>query len=370
MVNLDKKNYRALRVGDWIEVRSKEEILATLDKDGRLEGMPFMPEMFAYCGKRFRVFKRAHKGCDTIFPVRSRRFKQCIHLETRCNGEGHDGCQAGCLIYWKEAWLKRVADDSPPSRLTEIPVKPPSACTETDVFRAARRGANDAEPVTSYMCQVTELPAASEDLSPWDIRQYIEDYTSGNVRLGQWLRGVIYISYQNLMCLGIGWGPLLRWLYERFQRLTGGLPHPNRRGKIPLRAETPTGYLNLQEGELVRVKSYEAIMATLNVANKNRGMLWDGEMMPYCGSTYRVKKRVTRIIHEETGKMVEMKNPCIILEDVVCQARYSSCRLFCPRAIYPYWREIWLERVNAPHQSQQNPQGSQPDMAAKNVLLF
>ena len=40
-----------------------------------------------------------------------------------------------------------------------------------------------------------------------------------------------------------------------------------------------------------------------------------------------------------------MKNPCIILDSVVCQARYHACRMFCPRSIYPYWREIWLERV-------------------------
>ena len=70
-------------------------------------------------------------------------------------------------------------------------------------------------------------------------------------------------------------------------------------------------------------------------------------MVPYCGQTYRVLKRVTQIIDEKTGKMQEMKNPCIILDSVVCQARYSGCRMFCPRSIYPYWREIWLERVDS-----------------------
>ena len=59
-----KKQLSAL---DWVEVRSKEEILATLDSKGQLDGMPFMPEMFAFCGERFQVFKRAHKGCDTVF---------------------------------------------------------------------------------------------------------------------------------------------------------------------------------------------------------------------------------------------------------------------------------------------------------------
>jgi hypothetical protein len=48
-----------LKVGDWVVVRSREEILRTLDKNGQLEGLPFMPEMFEVCEQQFRVFKRA-----------------------------------------------------------------------------------------------------------------------------------------------------------------------------------------------------------------------------------------------------------------------------------------------------------------------
>jgi len=74
-------------------------------------------------------------------------------------------------------------------------------------------------------------------------------------------------------------------------------------------------------------------------------MAWDSELVPYCGGTYRVLRRITKIINERTGRMQEIKNPCVILDSVVCQARYSACRIFCPRAIYSWWREIWLERV-------------------------
>ena len=28
-----------------------------------------MPQMFEYCGKRFKVYKRAHKTCDTVNPI-------------------------------------------------------------------------------------------------------------------------------------------------------------------------------------------------------------------------------------------------------------------------------------------------------------
>jgi hypothetical protein len=93
------------------------------------------------------------------------------------------------------------------------------------------------------------------------------------------------------------------------------------------------------------VKSHEEILRTVTVGSKNRGMSWDAEMVPYCGGTYRVLKRVSQIVDERTGRMQTMKTPCIILDTVVCQARYSGCRMFCPRSIYPYWREIWLERV-------------------------
>ena len=55
-----------LRPGDWVEVRSEQEILSTLDDGAALDGLVFMPEMLAFCGRRFRVYKRADKTCDTI----------------------------------------------------------------------------------------------------------------------------------------------------------------------------------------------------------------------------------------------------------------------------------------------------------------
>ena len=135
--------------------------------------------------------------------------------------------------------------------------------------------------------------------------------------------------------------------YNPARFLWGGSKWPRTPGAIPEGEPTPTVVLNLQPGELVRVKSHEKILQTITTANFNRGMRWDAELVPYCGGTYRVLKRVNQIIHEQTGKMQKMKTPCIILEDVTCQALYSACRMNCPKAMYPYWREIWLERVSA-----------------------
>jgi hypothetical protein len=157
-----------------------------------------------------------------------------------------------------------------------------------------------------------------------------------------------------LVNLGIGLGPFLKWLYDRFQGLIGGVPYPRRHGVLPAGSRTPVNPLNLQPGEWVRVKSRDEILATCDEGDMNRGMKFDAELVPYCGGNYRVLKRVTRILNEKTGTMQVMKTPCIILDSVVCQARYSECRLFCPRSVYSYWREIWLERSDNPHASSGN----------------
>src|SRR5262249_55572954 len=140
-------------------------------------------------------------------------------------------------------------------------------------------------------------------------------------------------------------GPMMRWLYDALRWTWRGSRFPRTPGRIPKGMATPNSMLNLQPGELVRVKSHEEILETVTTENLNRGMYWDAELVPYCGGTFRVLDRVSKIIDEKSGTMLELKNPCIVLDSVVCQARYSSCRMFCPRAMYPYWREIWLERV-------------------------
>jgi len=345
------RGQRKLKVGDWVEIRSKEEILQTLDRHGCLDGTPFMPEMFRFCGKKFQVYKRAHKTCDYSGPVaRSRRLDRTVHLPTRCDGEAHGGCQAGCLLYWKHEWLKPV-DESPAPGFSravadeQLGSKSSSGCRENDIFAATQR--RDGEGSTTYLCQATEIPRATTPLAWWDVRQYIEDYWSGNVAFGRILTTLVYSLYYNASQAGIGLGPAMRWLYDRMRPLWRGSRWPKSAGVIPEGQPTPTGVLGLQPGELVRVKSHDEILQTVTTSNVNRGMYWDAELVPYCGDTYRVLQRVTRLIDEKTGKMLELKNPCIVLDSVVCQARYTTGRMLCPKSMYPYWREVWLERVGA-----------------------
>ena len=348
------KPERKLSVGDWVEVRSKEEILTTLDSQGTLEGMIFMPEMFHYCGQKFQVYKRAHKTCDysTPYPYRTRRLENTVHLATRCDGHAHDNCEAGCLFYWKTQWLKPVGDGR--EKLVGLSANDTSAGhvaaasslghTETVVSANTKVSSPDGGS-PRYVCQATHVQSATKPLAWWDLRQYLEDYSSGNVGLERLLGGFVYSCYHHLAQAGIGLGPAMRWFYNTFHSLWGGTLYPRTPGLIPEGQPTPFLALNLKPGELVRVKSHEEILKTVDSTNRNRGMYWDAELVPYCGGTYRVAKRVSRLIDEKSGRMIELKSPCVALEGVVCQARYSPCRMLCPKSMYPYWREIWLERV-------------------------
>lgn len=339
----------ALRAGDWVEVRSKEEILRTLDKQGRLDNMPFMPEMFAYCGKRLPVFKRAHKSCDTINPISSRSLTDSVLLgNLRCNGAAHGGCQAQCSIFWKEAWLKPAVNSTPAELSAPAPplAAVPAQCTEEDVLKATQNGMTDDGKI-KYRCQATDFPLYSARLRLRHVpRAFLEDYMSGNASLKTMFQTACYFLFRYIV--RPNWeneGGSATNLYDRFQKLTGGLPYPRRHGRLTEDSEEPLSTLDLQPGELVRVKSFEEILATINKANKNRGLYFDAEMVPYCGGIFRVRSRVERFLDEKTGVMRHMKTPGVILDAAWCRSFYSERRAFCPRAIYAWWREAWLERA-------------------------
>ena len=96
-----------LRPGEIVEVRNESEILAMLDENGTLEGLPFIPEMRKFCRKRFKVLKRVKK--IIVEGVGIRRMLNTVILEgVTCDGEAHGGCKRTCLLFWKEAWLKRA----------------------------------------------------------------------------------------------------------------------------------------------------------------------------------------------------------------------------------------------------------------------
>jgi hypothetical protein len=335
-----KKSSQALhlRAGDVVEVRGPAEILATLGDDNTLGALPFMPEMLQYCGKRFRVYKRAHKTCDLInggIGNRIRRMEDAVFLEDlRCDGEAHGECQAQCLIFWKEAWLKKVPRREARSFISEktgSQFEVPLALLTDDQMRQAharllksvklQSGAASSDDIR-YCCQATELWKASTLLPWWDVRQYWQDWRSGNVKISAMIRA------------------LAIFIFNKFQHYRHGGEYPLIEGKL---TKTPQVILNVQPGELVRLKSKDEISKTLDRRNRNRGLSFDRELAKFCGGTYRVARRVTREINHKTGQMMNFHSDCIVLEGVVCEGDYNR---FCQRRIFSYVRETWLELID------------------------
>ena len=217
-----------------------------------------MPQMFEYCGQRFRVYKRARKTCDTVSGCYvGRNLPGGVHLEHRCDGQAYGGCQAGCLMFWKEAWLKPIDGPGFSQVLPTVDLSRTDGshrCTEDDVWRATTCRQSGHE--TRYCCQATQLLNFTTPLKWWDARQYVETYSSGNASLSQIFRGLAYLTYYyGTLAYKDGWGRPARWLYDQFQAATGGIPFPRWKGRIPVGKPTPRYDLGLRPGDLVRVKS-------------------------------------------------------------------------------------------------------------------
>lgn len=364
------RSMNEISVGDIVEVKSAEEILATLDERGELQSLPFMPEMLKFCGQRFVVAKIAYKTCDTANWTGMHRLENTVHLTgARCDGQAHGGCQAACMVFWKTDWLTRVrtsrtdpgtvldgegSTNAPDARqdtgsTSPAPVNlgmPKVGCTAErldEVALGAYRTQEEKESADGprYSCQATELPRSLGKFIPtWNIRQYVEDVQYGNDSAPNVIRGMAVGLFNRVQDVS-------RRVLPAKLRFRDGGRYPFFVGTA---TKTPLQTLDLQPGEWVRVKSADEISATLNAKYNNRGLYFDREMLLFCGRTARVLRRVDQIIDEATGRMITMKTPCIILSDAVCVGHFHRS---CPRTVYMYWREIWLERVPAPERQRE-----------------
>jgi hypothetical protein len=304
-----------LRAGDWVQIKSQIEIAETLDADGMLEGLPFMPEMLEFCGKPARVMRRAEKTCIE-YPggeYKSREFvnNNVVLLDTpRCSGMDHDGCQRACLFFWKESWLRELEPQQ---------IAAPAGCSAMEELRAKLKTKASS---SRYICQSTELNRATKALPrPRILLKCIYDVRSGSREILEMTRMVL--------------GPM-------WKKATVRIPRRKLAGSLK---KTPVGNLALQPGEMVTIKPAVEIAKTLDDQGRNRGLLCDYGMANYSGGKFRVRHRLERMISEATGEMRNV-NATVVLDGLNCTC--NNVVGGCPRQDFMYWREIWLERINAP----------------------
>ncbi len=132
---------------------------------------------------------------------------------------------------------------------------------------------------------------------------------------------------------------ILTRLFNIVQELRGGIGYPFL-PKSQINGQHPSAEPHFDAGDAVVVRSKDEISQTL-VNGRNKGLWFDRDMIRFCGRPAIVRKRVSQIIHEGTGKMVMMKTPCVMLEDVIATGEFLRS---CPQHEYIFWREIWLRR--------------------------
>jgi hypothetical protein len=305
-----RAEFQRFRPGDLVEVRSPEEILQTLDADGTLDQLPFMPEMAEFCGKRFRIARRVVKTCfyGSSSTMLTFRTNDVVTLDgLRCSGAAHDGCQKACTIFWRDAWLRQVEG--------AVAARP------VDVESRGRLDARlkTSTGPTTYFCQASELLKAARPLSRGErFGKCVSEVRAGNCSAFEMAQR------------------LCSWLLWKIHRTVRGEYGSGRQ------ASTPVESLNLLPGEPIEVKPIESIIDTLNEAGKNRGLYFSPDMRLSCGARQQVKGRLDKIIVDGTGEMRHLKNT-VSLEGSLCgcaQIAFGGC----PRNEVAYWREIWLRR--------------------------
>jgi hypothetical protein len=98
-----------LQPGELVEVKSLEEILATLDANRRNKGLLWMSGMSRYCGRQYRVRGRVERiMLETNGELRN--MKNTVLLEgVMCDGAAFGGCDRSCFHFWREVWLRRIS---------------------------------------------------------------------------------------------------------------------------------------------------------------------------------------------------------------------------------------------------------------------
>jgi hypothetical protein len=295
------KNF-SFHLNEVVEVKNASEISATLDENGTLEGLPFMPEMLMHCGKRFAIYKHADKTCVEGYGMH--KMEDTVFLQgVRCDGQNHDGCQKFCLIFWKTAWLKKMDSD----------INATARVEENEIKRLKVKLGE------KYFCQSTELSRATRPLPWWDLQQYFNDIKSGQLS--------VFEIVKNLFITVV----------SKFQRVLSRGNYVRVRGSL---TKTPKEVLALMEGDWVEVKSLGEIQQTLDSQGRNRGLELSAEMVPYCGKKLKVVARVDKIILEITGMMQKIDGT-VLLEGSACDGSFHRG---CPRNNYFLWRDIWLKK--------------------------
>jgi hypothetical protein len=98
-----------LQPGEWVEVLSYKDIIATLDTKGRNRGLVYDIEVRKFSGRKYRVRNRLDRMISE--PTgEMKKVEGTVTLDgnTCMCARALGGCPRLEFAYWREIWLKRV----------------------------------------------------------------------------------------------------------------------------------------------------------------------------------------------------------------------------------------------------------------------
>ena len=119
-----------------------------------------------------------------------------------------------------------------------------------------------------YRSQVTDMLEATTLIWRRDVRHYAKNIATRNVRERDFVRHATRAAIAALQSV-----IRLNWRNRRY------LQYPMIRGDAA--KKTPSEVVSLKPGERMDARSKNEIMRTLNAGQKNPGLWYDEEMLPY-----------------------------------------------------------------------------------------
>ena len=220
---------------------------------------------------------------------------------------------------WNKAW--RLAQASGAQEPLLAWLEAPGARSEAVGTTAPHAPVKSIDAAGCMSCQYTRLTQATRAQDGGAVHGLLGPLVVGNVTGSAFLTAVLTRSYNTV------------------QARRGGTAYPSK--PTPGDDKTIRGEA-LARGDWVRVKTPVEIARAMDKNSKNRGLWFDADMLKYCGQAYQVRGRVEKIIDVGSGKIIPMKTPCIVLEDVHYSGEFQG---FGEQHDYLYWREAWLDPI-------------------------
>ena len=100
-----------IKAGDLVRVLPEAKIRSILDDWGGTKGCIFTPEMYKYCSKTYKVFKKVDYFYDEVKKKMCKCRNMVLLEDAMCSGKRKvfpADCDRNCFLFWHTTWLEKL----------------------------------------------------------------------------------------------------------------------------------------------------------------------------------------------------------------------------------------------------------------------